>query len=196
MDKPDRLRRLDEVIDKALQTNGGPRSWKLWKQASIEDLRQLLRRAPRVHLLALNLEGDLHAAYQIDMPIPRWPHNGQLVVGHSATFHLAYHDEWRTVPPKGWEPVGIFAPPDIFHPDARPSLRGALCLGRLPAGVSPKELLLLSYLAGTMQTVQLAEDDPEGVLNVQACEFFRCHPEYLPLTWAGLCEEWQPEGGV
>ncbi len=194
--EPERLRRLDEIIDTALQTNGGPRSWKLWKQSSAEELRQLVRRAPRVQLGSLSLEGDLHAAYEIRMPIPRWPRNGQLVVGNSATFHLVYRDEWRTTCPRGWDPIGLLCPPDVFHPNARPSLRSALCLGRLPAGVSPKELVLLGYLAGTLQSVQLAEDDPHGVLNIQACEFFRCHPEFRPLTWAGLCEDWQPEGGI
>ena len=185
---------INQLLGEAERHNGGPRDWRLWKRQGVEELLDLVHRAPRLDVLAVDMSADLHVAYHIDMPIPRWPSDGQLVVGRGATFHLVYRDEWRTMAPQGWEPVGIVTPVDIFHPNAKPSLRGALCLGRLSAGIAPKELVLLGYLAGSLQTVQLAEDDPEGVLNAAACEFFRCHPQHLPLTWTGLCEDWEPEG--
>lgn len=186
---------IDKLLADADRYNGGPRDWRFWKQQGVEELLELVRRAPRVEVLGLDMSGDLQVAYRIQMPIPRCPVGGQLVVGTAALYHLVYRDEWRTIAPKGWEPVGIVTPVDIFHPNAKPSLRGALCLGRLSAGITPKELVLLSYLAGSLQNVQLAEDDPEGVLNAAACEFFRCNPGHLPLTRTGLCEDWEPDGG-
>ena len=73
-----------------------------------------------------------------------------------------------------------------------PSLQGAICLGTLPAGVALKELVLLGYYALSLQDRVLDETDPHGVLNIPACEFYRNHPEYLPLTHAGLADPWQP----
>ena len=190
----DRLKQVEQLFDEAARRNGGPRGWRMWKRSGVEELLTFVRRAPRVELLAADMSADLHLAYHIRMPIPRQPCNGDLTVGTGATFHLVYRDEWRTLAPKGWQPVGVVHPEDIFHPNAKPSLRGALCLGKLPAGISPKELLMLSYFAGSLQTVQLAEDDPEGVLNKEASEFFRCNPQHLPLTSTGLGEDWEPKG--
>ena len=35
-------------------------------------------------------------------------------------------------------------------------------------------------------------DELEGVMNAQACEYFREHPEYMPLTRAGILDAWSP----
>jgi hypothetical protein len=190
-----RLNRANRLFARAVERNAGPRQWKLWKQSGVEEMLDFVHRASRVHLLSLDLRGDLELAYHIRMPIPRRPHGERLVVGHGVTFHLVFREEWTEFAPKGWEPVGIVDPRDVFHPNVNPLMKGALCLGALPAGIPPKELIQLSYFAGTMQNIQLAEDDPAGVLNPLACEFFRCHHDCWPLTRVGLCEAWEPEGG-
>ena len=88
----------------------------------------------------------------------------------------------------------LFEPLDIFHPNSRPALKGALCFGpRLPPAIAPTELVLLGYYLVSLQDAALDEHDPDGVLNPMACEFFRCHPRYLPLTRAGLFDPWTPQ---
>ena len=178
----------------ALAQIGGGRSWASFKEQSLQEALAMIALAPRVELLSVDLQGDLQLTYRIDMPTPRWPTADGLVIGRGAIFHLVYLDEWRTTPPPGIGPVGVFHPLDIFHPNAKPALRGALCLGELPAGVAPKELLLMAYYLVALQDYTLDETDPHGVFNPQACEYFRLRPEYLPLCTAGLYEDWQPAG--
>jgi hypothetical protein len=182
-----------ELYAAALACNGGDRSFKQWKAASMAEVVDQANRSPRMELLDINLHGDMNIVYRIKMPVPRWPRDNELVIGESAVFHLVYREAWRTEPPAGWEPVGLFEPLDIFHPNSRPALKGALCLGRLPAGVAPTELILLGYYLVSLQDYTLDEQDPDGVLNPQACEWYRCHSHYLPLTRAGLFDPWAPE---
>ena len=54
---------------------------------------------------------------------------------------------------------------------------------------------MLGYYLVSLQDYTLDERDPHGVLNSAACEFYRCHPQYLPLTRAGLFDPWSPDGG-
>ena len=147
----ERVRRHDELRAKALAANGGDRSFTQWKAASLDEILELANQSPRVELLEINLHGDMNIVYRIDMPVPRWPRDGELVIGNSAVFHLTYRDEWRTVPPAGWEPVGLFEPLDLFHPNSKPALRGALCFGKLAAGIAPTELMLLGYYLVSLQ---------------------------------------------
>ncbi len=188
-----RAKKHDELRKSALAGNGGDRSFRQWKEVSLDEVIEQANRSPRMELLEVDLHGDLNIVYRIAMPVPRWPHGDELVLGESAVFHLTYRDEWRIEPPAGWEPVGLFEPLDIFHPNSRPALKGALCFGRLPAGIAPTELILLGYYLVSLQDAALDEHDPDGVLNSAACEFFRCHSRYLPLTRAGLFDPWTPQ---
>lgn len=189
-----RVKKHSELLNAALPNNGGDRIWKSWKASAIDEVVELANRSSRMNLLEIDLSGDMNVVYRIEMPVPRWPHRDELVLAESATFHLTYRDEWRTEPPAGWEPVGLLDPLDIFHPNSRPALRGALCFGRIPAGIAPTELILLGYYLVTLQDLTLDESDPEGVLNAEACEFFRIHKkQYVPLTRKGLFDPWTPE---
>jgi hypothetical protein len=201
----------EELLERARAGNTGKRPWQLWKSMEAGEVvnlfewanRQSRRHAgadadrlpPRVELYDVCLAGDLNMVYRVHMPVPLWPVAGKLRVGTSAVFHLTYREEWRWESPAGWEPLGLFEPMfDIFHPNAAPALRGAICLGGkgLPPGISPKELVLMGYYALALQNYVLDETDPHGVLNVEACSYFRSHNEYLPLTHAGLADPWQP----
>lgn len=188
-----RIKKNNELFAAALTCNGGDRSFKHWKAASAADVVEQANRSPRMELLDINLQGDMNIVCCIKMPVPRWPRGDELVLGESAVFHLNYRAEWRSEPPAGWEPLGLLKPLDFFHPNSRPELKGALCLGRLPAGVAPAELVLLGYYLVSLQECALDEEDPDGVLNPQACEWYRCHSQYLPLTRAGLFDPWSPE---
>jgi hypothetical protein len=177
----------------ALANNAGNRAWREWKAAEAAAVVALADKAPRMEVLDMDLSADLNIAYRIDMPVPRWPVEGKLVIGDTAVFHLHYQEPWRWESPPGWAPLGLFQPLDPFHPNMQPALRGAICLGRLPPGTPPKEIVLLGYYALSLQDRVLDETDPHGVLNVVACEYYRQHPECLPLTRAGLFDPWEGE---
>lgn len=122
------------------------------------------------------------------MPVPREPVDGPLQIGDRAVFHLGYVEEWLCSSPPGWAPLGIVYPPDVFHSNLAPQLGGAICLGELPAAIRPKEILLLGFFTVSLQMLSLDETDVQGVLNGRASEFYREHPEFLPLTTAGLMD--------
>jgi hypothetical protein len=178
-------------VEAALSGNDGPRAWHEWKANALRELVELANRSPRMWLLAAGLRGDFNADYAIRMPVPRWPVAGRLVIDDLAIFHLHYQEQWRWESPPSWAPLGLWQPIDPFHPNMRPALRGACCLGKLPPGVSVKEIALLGYYALSLQDLGLDETDPYGVMNPEACEFYRQHPEYLPLTRAGLFDPWE-----
>jgi hypothetical protein len=191
----DRAAWLETLRERALAHNGGNRDWRQRKADDLDAVIQMALRAPRMDLLEADLHGDLNLVYRIHMPTPRFPVGDRLVIAHSTVFHLVYCDEWRMQPPPGYLPVGALEPHDIWAPAARPGFRGALCLGDIHAA-APKELILMAYYLVSLQDLNLDETDTHGVFNVAACEYYRAHPEYLPLTRAGLYEPWTPEGGA
>lgn len=186
-----RVRRHEKLLDEALAGNQGPRAWRGWKATAARELVQLAdAAAARMELKALSLTGELTSEFSIDMPVPCWPIEGQPRIADRARFQLRYEDAWRWESPAGWAPLGLLEPVDPYHPNCRPALRGAICLGDLPPNVKPKELVLLGYYTLTLQAVLLDETDPNGVMNSAASEYFRHHPEFMPLTEAGLLEDY------
>jgi hypothetical protein len=183
------------VRDRALAGVAGPRSARQWKTDALQEVFHMADRAPRLEILQADLYGDFEMIYRIDVPTPCWPDGDQLTIGNFAIFHLVYLDRWREEPPPGWGPLGIVAPQSLFHPNARAGLRGelALCLGSLPAGIPPAEIILLGYFLVSLQDLTLDERDPNGLLNPFASEYFRCRPNYVPLTRAGLFEDLNAE---
>ena len=177
------------LVKAAKESNQGDRPWRLWKDQAIDELRELAEKSPLMDLLQLDARDDLRAVYRIQQPVPRWPQGEELIIGDEAIYYLGYREEWRWQSPPGWHPVGLFKPNDIFHPNCRPSLTGAICLGDLPPGIPPKELVLLAYFTTTLQDASMSEVDPHGVMNAQASEFFRSHSHYMPLTRAGLFDQ-------
>jgi hypothetical protein len=186
----DRLVRHQALLDQARAANVGSRPWREFKLAGAAEVVRLAEQALRLEILDINFQGDLNLVYRIRMPVPRWPVDGKLVIGDSALFHLHFEEGWCEESPPGWAPLGLFQPHDPFHPNMRPSLRGAICLGKLPPGIPPIEILYLGYYAVSLQDHAMDETDPQGVLNAMACDYFRNHSEYLPLTRAGLLDPW------
>lgn len=179
---------LAQLSRAALAHNSGERRWRGWKQAQAEELAEFVGRTPRVQLVDLNLDGDFNAVVSLKLPVPRWPREGRLRVTDRALVHLNYQSQWLVDPPPPWMPVGVVWPHDLYLPNARPGPRGDVCLGAVAAGTPVLELLLLGAYALSLQTVML--DETEGVMNPQASEFYREHPELLPLTRTGLQEPW------
>lgn len=180
------LPNVEQLVGQALLHNGGGRAWRHLKKTYLSSLVQLAGGTEAMDLLDVNLEGDFQAVYVLKAPVPRHPRDGQLQLADEAVFHLRYEENWRFEAIPGWAPLGLLYPTDPYHPNMKPSLRGAICLGTLPAGTPPSEIVIAGYFAVTLQSVTLDETDPEGVLNREACDYFRRHAEYLPLTRAGF----------
>ncbi len=183
----DRLKAHQNLLAHALENNVGARDWTRWKADEAAALVDLANRASRMRLLELRLEGDLEAFFHVLMPVPRLPVNGKLQIGDRAILQLRYEECWRWDPPPGWAVLGLLHPGDAFMPNQSPLLR-SICLGDLPIGIPPREIVLLGFYAITLQNIMLDETDPHGVLNVKACDYFRDHPEYLPLTTDGFLD--------
>ena len=187
------------LLDRALSGNNGSRAWQLRKRSWLEEIFEMLARAARLRVIEADLSGDLNVIYRIEMPTPCTPQRGELVVRDAAVFHLRYCEAWTVEPPAPWDPLGVLEPNDPWHPNMKPALRGAICLGDmggLLAGASPREILLAGYFALVLRDIVLDESDPLGVLNPLACEYYRQHPEYMPLTDAGLFDPWNGSEGV
>ena len=124
------------------------------------------------------------------MPVPLAPTKGVLELANAAVFRLAFRESWTWESPPGWGPLAVLAPQSIWHPNVAPDLKGVICLGALPPNTNLKEIILLGYYTLTLQETTLDELDPAGVLNPAACDYYRSHPEYLPLCGEGLLEPW------
>jgi hypothetical protein len=173
------------ILIRALAGNAGSGDWTRWKAEEATTLVALADKADRMRLLELTLEGDLIAVFHLAMPVPRMPAKGKLRIGDGGLLHLRYEENWRLESPPGWGPLACLAPLDAFMPNQSPIMR-SICLGELPAGVPIREIVLLGFYAMTLQNIMLDETDPHGVLNPPACEYYRQHAEYLPLTSDGF----------
>ena len=179
------------MLDQALQGNGGSKPWQSWKASQAEEVvEDLVNRSPRMEMVSIQLEGDLSLIYKIQMPVPLAPQGHLLGFSGVAVFHLTYRENWRWENPPGWGPLGIFSRRPVWHPNVSLEHRGVICLGALPPSTRLKEIVLLGYYALTLQETVLDELDPVGVLNPEACDYYRSHPEYIPLCTEGLLEPW------
>lgn len=192
------------LLKRAAISNGGSRDWRQFKEASAREILELAERTQRMDVLAISLEGDFRLAYEISMPVPRVPKDGRLRIGNRALFDLMYQENWRWESPPSFLPLSVLQPDDVFHPNCRPAAtppidlpirmpllsRAMVCLGQLPPCTAPKEIVLLGYFALTLQDRILDEFDPAGVFNPEASQYYRDHPEHLPLTSAGLLDPW------
>ncbi len=179
------------MLDQALQENGGSKPWQSWKASQVKEVMEdLVNRSPRMEMVSIQLEGDLSLIYRVRMPVPLVPQGHLLELSGVAVFHLSYREMWRWENPPGWGPLGIFSRRPVWHPNVSLDQRGVLCLGALPPSTRLKEIVLLGYYALTLQETVLDEMDPIGVLNPEACDYYRSHPEYIPLCTEGLLEPW------
>ena len=178
----------ETIRNRALAGNIGDRRWRAWKQVQADELIELVGSSSRIGLLDVNLEGDFNALVYISTPVPIAPEHGRLRIGDHALVHLHYESVWLSEPIPSWMPAGVVSPRGLFLPNAAMGMQQPICLGAISPGTPVTDLLLLSYYALSLQTAML--DETEGVMNAQACEFYRDHPEYMPLTRTGLLDPW------
>ncbi len=197
--RQDRNRR---VAEQALAHVSGSRGWKLYKRQSFDEFAQMAERSQRIEIIAADLSGDFDLLYAIDQPCSRAPQNGELVVGERAVFALHYEEQFTYEPAEPWIPLRVCEPRNIFHPNCNTTglwAPGSICLGSMLSTLVSApltEIVLEGYFILSLQNISLDVEDPQGILNPIAVNYFLEHPEYLPLTSAGLFDPWNGWEGV
>ena len=168
---PDR----EHVLLAALHSSGGSPAWRARKAAEARELLALAELAPRMEIWELDLGADLRAVIHLEGPVACLPGGqGALVIERHALLGLTYRQEALSRPLSGYAFVQILAPHGVWLPNVSADAAQAICLGTsLPAGVRVRDLVLMSFDALTMRSVQMDELDPAGVLNGAAARFWQ-----------------------
>ena len=115
----------------------------------------------------------------------------ELIIGESARLGLTYWQEALVKRLPGYAFVQVLSPNHVWLPNAAPAdprfpvmLGGqAVCLGaKLPASIPVKELILMTYGALTLQSVQMDAFDAAGIMNGPSAEWWMQNKERIPLT--------------
>ncbi len=178
---------------RAARSFGSP-MWCARQRAEAHDLLALAQIAPRLEVLDLHLEGELHALVGLRGPVPTCPRPGEVVIVGGAVLSLRYPLEALSEPLAGWAFVHVIEPHGLWLANAAQQPQQRLCLGvAMPAGIPLREIVLASWAALTLQAVQLYPRDPAGVLNLDAAHWWQEHRHALPLTRAALLAALAPD---
>jgi len=188
----DEHQRLLDEAGRNLEGADPTRRYVLQRQGNA--LLALAERVPhRLRVRWLDLSpGDLRAVVEMpDATAPvRLPGEEELGVLAGVVLGLRWSVEALLRPLPGHVFLHMRRPARIYHPNAsfEPDAPSALCLGgSMPRRVPVSELVLGAWGLLTLQTLPAADVmDPAGVLNGEACVFYRDwmrnHPGRVPLT--------------
>ena len=109
--------------------------------------------------------------------------DGDIQVAQEARLSLVYPREALYTPLPGAAFVTIREPLAAWYPQVPVGPVQLLCLGEtLPANIPLREIALAAYGALSMQTIQLDEQDPTGVFNVEAARWWQANTHRIPLS--------------
>jgi len=177
--------RLESMLDAAARTAGGTLDWRARKKSEVHDLFALCQLAPhRLAVERVSLAQDIHADLRMRVPVAtRREPNGDMEVADEARLSLVYPREALYTPVPGAAFVTIREPLGAWYPQVPVGPVQLLCLGEtLPANIPLREIVLLSYGALTMQTIQIDERDPGGVFNSEAALWWQANTHRIPLS--------------
>ena len=179
----DPYRRLLEQAEHAAR---GSAVWRLRKQAELREILCLAQIAPyRLHIQAIEFGAEpLSLTIALHVPVPLRPGtDGVLPRADAALIQLHYPMEICRQPVHGVAFAAIVAPSNVFHPNVRPEKPQVLCLGTvLPRGMPLREIIVLSYLSLSLQSVTMSEKDVAGVMNLPAARYYQANMSVVPLT--------------
>ncbi len=187
-----------EALESALPQCPGTPVWRARKLAEFRDFLALCQiSAGRLVPLRWDLGASLSLLFQVSAPVPTLPDPaGGLVVRKRALLGLVYREAALREPQPGSSFVVIVAPNHVLHPNVTPAEPGfgdfgpgqALCLGAkfAPGMITVKELILRSFAAITLQSVQLDPNDSAGLFNPEAARWWLANRHLIPLTNEGL----------
>lgn len=174
----------DRILRQVTPSCGGSAPWRHRKLAETHDLLALAQISNRIRIMGLDLIGDMHVDLVMKVPVPCVPdQRGELRVAQGARLAVTYREKAMQLPLAGYTFVEIREPRPVWHANVSPDPRQVLCLGtELPAGIPLNEVILMSYSALAMITVQLDVRDSAGLLNPAASDYFLRSPSLMPLT--------------
>jgi hypothetical protein len=172
------------MLESAKSMCGGAAPWRHRKLAEAMDLCRLAELCGRLTILRLDVAVDLRADLLLRVTVPCLPDPaGPLVVAEAARLGVIYREQSIMLPQPGYSFVQILTPRPVWHPNVSPDAVQVLCLGTsLPAGVPLREIILMTYGALAMLTMQLDPADSAGLLNPAAADLFQRNPGIIPLS--------------
>ena len=109
--------------------------------------------------------------------------NNELVVADEATLALVYPPEAMREKLPGFAFMTVLSPSDVWMPNVASGPQQAVCLGaRMPIGVRVRELVLATYGALTVQTIQLDEKDSAGLMSAESARWWQQNQSLAPLS--------------
>ncbi|HOX04418.1 MAG TPA: hypothetical protein P5555_19330 [Candidatus Paceibacterota bacterium] len=163
---------------------GGPAACRQRFAGELHDLLGLAQISGRMIVHWADLSAGLRAKVEIEMPVPCMPDPaGPLRVAPRALLGVIYPPEAIFMPQPGYAFIRILSPRPVWLSTVSVDPNQPLCLGaQLPAGIPLSEIVLMTYGALTLQTVQLDRLDPAGVLNAAAADWWQRNVHRIPLT--------------
>ena len=168
--------RYRHILEFARGTCGGPTVWRQRKLVEVRELLALAQISRRLRIEWLDVSVDLRAVVEMRVTVPclRSP-DAQLQIASRALLGIVYRQEVMVSPQAGYSFVQILAPGPVWSASVSNDQAQVLCLGpSLPTGIALKEILLMTYGALTMQTIQLNSGDSAGVMNPAGAQWWSC----------------------
>jgi hypothetical protein len=172
------------LLDVATPTAAGPPAVRQRMLAEARDLVVLAQVSRRLDVRWIDLAAGLRAKVDMEVPVPCLPDPaGPLQIAPRAVLGFQYPPQALVMPQPGYAFVSILAPRPVWLSNASADASQALCLGaRLPPGIPLREIVLMTYGALTLQTVQMDLLDAAGVLNPAAALWWQQNTHRIPLT--------------
>lgn len=183
----------EELMRELTSTSQGSPIWRARKRSELRELLALSQIAPRLRVLAVEMETELRAFLALRVPVPCLaPGEEELSIADSARIVVRYPKDLMHRPFPGYELIQILAPTNVLHPNVSPSRADAegratssqlLCLGaRVLRNYPLRELVLQTYSALCLQAISLDRMDPQGVMNPAAVSYWNARTDSIPLT--------------
>ncbi len=173
------------LLAEAERTSRGSAAWRLRKQTELRELLCLAQLAPyRLRIQAVDFGAEhLGLTIALHVPTPLRPGPDSILTrADAAVLQIVYSMEIVRQPVPGNSVAAILAP-EVWHPNVRSEKPQVLCLGTaLPRGMPLREIIVLSYLSLSLQSVTMSEKDAAGVMNLSAARYFQANSSVVPLT--------------
>jgi hypothetical protein len=163
---------------------GGSKPWRCRKIAEARDVLALAQLSGRLLVFGIDLATDLRLHCLMRVAVPLLPDPAKPPrVGDTAQLGIVYREAGMFTAQPGYSFVQILAPHPVWHPNVSPDFHQILCLGpRLAAGIPLREIILMTYGALTMMTVQLDPANSAGLLNPASAALFQRNTKLIPLS--------------
>jgi len=183
------LNKRNEAMLKAAAAGSlGSPMWRARKYAEAREILALSQIADRFRIFEIRMHTDLLAVAELHVPVPclEGP-DRPLQVAPKALVGLKYAEAVLSEAVPGTAFVQVLAPMGVWHANVARGFGQPVCLGpAMPLGIPLREIVILTYGALSMQTVQLDPSDAAGVLNAEAAQYWQVNHDRIPLTRAAF----------